>query len=464
MTHLVPIFKKGQKGAVENYRGVAIQSAFPKLLESMVNERLTDHIRHSLSPEQHGFLSGKSTVSNLVHFNHYIKNAMENMFQVDVFYVDFSKAFDRASHSVLSVVFEAFGIKGVAHKFLMSYLTDRLQTVKLRGICSEPVFVTSGVPQGSHIGPTMFLMLVDSLPKYANEVHSLGYADDFKFYATVKFPEDCWTLQRGIDIVSDWSNIYGLDINVGKSVVMTHSRKHQNVLFPYRLGNQTLVRVEEFNDLGVTFDEKGTFKSHIALKSAKGMSMMGFVRRTCVDFRESSTLRVLFAAYVRSQVEYASIVWLPYHASYRSRVERVQRKFSRYALVHSGIFQYDELPSYAERMSSLNLLSLEDRRTISCVMFAHDVLTGRIDAPYIRKNFVLRPERNGSRTHETFIVPFHRTDYAKFEPVVVMIRLLNDLLTDSNISVVNTDDGCFAFNVSRCQLRNLTSLWVERRA
>lgn len=125
------IFKKGQKHIVENYPGVAIESALIKFLESLVNKRLTTHVKEVLAPEQHGLMKGRSTMSNVVQFNHYVKHAMESMYQEDVLYIDLFKAFDRASHYVLSVVFDAIKITPVMYVFLMSYLSDRLQAVKL---------------------------------------------------------------------------------------------------------------------------------------------------------------------------------------------------------------------------------------------------------------------------------------------------------------------------------------------
>lgn len=455
MSYVVPIFKKGSKKEVANHRGVAIQSFAAKLLENLLDDQVTKHAGPVVSRQQHGFVSNRSTVSNLLEFNLDVKRSMEAGLQTDAFYVDFAKAFDRVPHGILAIVLDAFGMRGATHDLLMSYLTERKQFVKVKGEFSSEIVVNSGVPQGSHIGPTLFVLFVDSLPACVT-VKGLGYADDFKFYKTVGTLSDCVSLQEAIDATFDWSGRFGLDLSIDKCMVMTHTRRRNPVIYSYSLGGEQLTRVREFVDLGVRFDEKGTFKSHVSTKAAKGMAMLGFVRRTCVKFKDSFALRAVFSAHVRSHVEYASAVWIPHHDSYSSCIERVQRRFTRYAVMKSRACDYDSVPGYHGRCQELGLQQLVTRRRANCAVVAFDILTGRTDSHYLRRQFVVKCNRDAARHVETFVVPHRRTNYGKFEPIALMTRMMNGIVNRFSLKMTRLPDGMFSFGVSREQFKHMS--------
>lgn len=461
ISHVVPIFKKGNRNAVENHRGVAIQSFVPKLLESELNEALMNHVAGGVVSHQHGFISGRSTVTNLLEFNYKVKMNMEAGGQMDTFYLDFSKAFDRVPHGILSSVIEAFGVTGRVHNLLMSYVSERLQSVKVAGRFSRGIEVTSGVPQGSHIGPTLFVMFINSLPRFLKDVDCIGYADDYKIFKSVTCQDDCQILQDAIDAASNWSSLFGLELNSAKCVVMSHTKKRVPVSFSYSLNGQPLQRVKEFNDLGVIFVEQGSFGKHMSLKTTKGLSMLGFLRRTCIDFKDSSTLLTIFSAHVRSHVEYASSVWFPYHKTDVSCLERVQRRFTLYAMMKNGSCTFETRPSYNDRCASLGLQSLEARRIVNCCMLSYDILTGRTDSFFLRNLFVLKQNRESSRFNETFMIPFRRTDYGRFEPTVVMLRMLNECARHLSLRISRTNDGFYDFGMTREQFKDKTWSWLN---
>lgn len=214
--------------------------------------------------------------------------------------------------------------------------------------------------------------------------------------------------------------------------------------------------MEEFNDLGVLFDAKGTFKAHVSVKAAKGMAMLGFIRRSCVKFRDSFTLRTVFGAHVRSHVEYASTVWLPYHDSYTACIERVQRRFTRYAMMKSRACAFDDLPSYRDRCDGLSLQQLDVRRMMNCAVVAYDVLSGRMDSDFLRSQFVLKQNRENARHTDAFVVPYRRTDYGKYEPVTMMVRMLNCVVRRFSLNVTVPSAGVFDIGVDRQCFRKLT--------
>jgi hypothetical protein len=214
-----------------------------------------------------------------------------------------------------------------------------------------------------------------------------------------------------------------------------------------------ITRVEEMDDLGVRFKSNGTFDSHIEWKASKGMQMTGFIRRTCVGFKEAQTLKMLFNAYVRSHLEYASLVWLPFYDVQAAKIEKVQRRFTRYNMLKCGMTTFELMPSYIQRCKILNLVSLEERRKLTCILFAFDVLTGRIDSEFIRSKFIVNIQRDAARYLEHFVVPFHRCNYGKFEPISVMIRFLNDAISTLNLTCNLRENGLYQFNISRNTLK-----------
>jgi hypothetical protein len=225
-SYLVPLHKKGRKNDVNNYWGISILSSIPKLLENIICDQIKVNITPTLHPVQHGFESGKSTMTNLVEYTSFILKKMESGFQVDSLYYDFSKAFDRVDHQLLLFKLSKLGLQSNIIVWLRSYMQGRTQRVRLNDSLSNDILVTSGVPQGSHLGPLLFIMFVNDLTiQLTDDIEFLFYADDLRIYKAVSNVNDVYALENNMKIIDSWSKLNGMHLNFGKCNVISFTRR-----------------------------------------------------------------------------------------------------------------------------------------------------------------------------------------------------------------------------------------------
>ena len=281
--NIVPVYKmKGDKSCVVSYRPISIQPVVSKIFERIVNDALRNHLKLLICDEQHGFLPMKSTTTNLLTYSDYITMAFDDSVQVHSVYTDFHKAFDSVSHNLLLHKMSAFfGFHGVELRWFSSYLTDRKQRVVLSGVESDWVSVSSGVPQGSILGPSLFIMFINDLPSSLAHSKCVLYADDAKIFKRISSLSDCLDLQRDLASFSEWCCTWKLSLNLSKCFYMNFSLKRSlNVIFDYSLNGYILPCLSQTKDLGVTFSSNMSFSVHITNIVNKALRMLGFVRRT----------------------------------------------------------------------------------------------------------------------------------------------------------------------------------------
>lgn len=222
---ITPIFKSGNIHNVANYRGISKLSVVPKLFEKIICDRLSAAIRPLIIANQHGFVSRKSTESNLCEFLDFVLNSMDGGFQVDAVYTDYSKAFDKISHSILVQKLETIGVHGDLLRWLESYLRNRSQAVAVKGHISTFIPITSGVPQGSHLGPLLFNIFMNDINICFKHSHSLLYADDTKIFAKIQTTDDCLKLQSDLNRLHEYCLRNKLFLNIDKCCIVSFTRK-----------------------------------------------------------------------------------------------------------------------------------------------------------------------------------------------------------------------------------------------
>ena len=215
-SYIIPLHKSGSLTNVSNYRGIAKLSAIPKLFEKLITAVISQKIQSILSPYQHGFRSGLSTTTNLIQFTSTVIKGFVQRKQTDTIYINFSKAFDRVNHELLIYKLNYMGFNTNLVKWISSYLKDRSQLVLFEGYLSKTINVPSGVPQGSHLGPVLFLLFINDLPNSINYSKLLMYADDVKLFISHNCDKRASLLQNDLDSLFKWCKLNCMELTLSK--------------------------------------------------------------------------------------------------------------------------------------------------------------------------------------------------------------------------------------------------------
>ncbi|CAH2084880.1 unnamed protein product [Euphydryas editha] len=280
IANVVPIFKKGESNISSNYRPISLLSIFAKLFEAAVCPVITSHIKPQLAPQQHGFCVGRSTTTNLLSYVNDISKSLDNRIQVDSIYTDFSSAFDKVNHKLLIKKLEQFGIFGSLLNWFASYLSERKQRVVLRGYESPPYLSSSGVPQGSHLGPILFVVFVNDIVNSIKHCKCSLYADDLKIYRDIKTNSDVLLLQQDLDAIQNWCHDNLMILNTSKCYHMTFTRNRNILASKYSLNGVSLQKVDTIRDLGVQLDRKLSFVNHFDTIVAKALKIGRFCKES----------------------------------------------------------------------------------------------------------------------------------------------------------------------------------------
>jgi hypothetical protein len=250
--NVTPIFKKGAKSDPGNYRPVSLTSVCCKLLESILRDALMAHLtgNNLLNPSQHGFMPGKSCTTNLLEFMEKTTKVIDAGLPFDVVFLDFAKAFDKVPRERLLEKLRAHKVRGKVLNWIRNWLTGRRQRVVLNGKFSSWAEVLSGVPQGSVLGPILFLIFINDLDGAARLIEILRkFADDTKLGQTMSTDEDKKRLQQALDNLCEWADKWGMEFNIKKCKIMHLG--HNNPGHIFTMKNQQLETTEIERDIGV---------------------------------------------------------------------------------------------------------------------------------------------------------------------------------------------------------------------
>jgi len=321
-----------------------------------------------ISDMQHGFIPHRSCKSQLLSVLNKWTSILESGDSVDVIYLDFSKAFDSIPHLRLLNKLHSYGFRGRLLQWLKAYLSDRRQCVVVGDGVSGWSDVTSGVPQGSILGPLLFVIYVNELPDIVRNLLYL-FADDTKLFAKIADWNDYASLQEDLDNLFGWSQSWQLLFKLPKCMVM-HMGTH-NPQFSYTIDGQFLDEVTEHKDLGVVFDNVLKFHSHVSTMASKANRILGMIKK-CFTALNQTTLLLLYKHLVRPHLEYCNTVWNFGYLTDMAKIEKVQRRATR--MLHNI-----RNLSYEERLLHLNLPSLSYRQFRGDMLTTFQILNGYVD-------------------------------------------------------------------------------------
>ena len=351
--NVTPIFKKGSKCEAGNYRPISLTSVVIKIFERILRDKITSFLdEHNLILDtQHGFRNKRSCLTNLLEFYNYVFSNSDERIPSDIIYLDFQKAFDTVPHKRLLIKLKAHGIGAQLCLWIENWLTNRKQRVVINGEASDWLQVSSGVPQGSVLGPLLFLIYINDLDCGITSNIS-KFADDTKVGGKALTNGDCEVIQRDLDTLSTWSDKWLLKFNKDKCKVMHIGYNNEKQI--YKLQGQNLIKVDEEKDLGVIVKSDLKSGSQCLAASRKANTILGFIARN-FECKTPDVITRLYTSLVRPHLEYAVQFWSPYFQKDEKKLESVQRRATKL------IPGFRALP-YEERLKRLDMFSLKDRR------------------------------------------------------------------------------------------------------
>ena len=365
MAYITPIHKGGAKTKPEQYRPVSLTSHLIKIFERVLKKPILLHLINNnlINENQHGFVRGRSTQSQLLSHYQDIYEALEEGLQTDTIFLDFAKAFDKVDHEILLKKIDKHGIKGKIGNWIKEFLSNRKFIVVANGTKSEEGEVKSGVPQGTVLAAILFIIMISDIDDKVKESIVRCFADDTRVSKKIEKEEDKQKLQEDLNAIYEWAEDNLLLFNDKKFEQITYGENPNMENNPYKNpANEVIKKGNSVKDLGIICNSKLSFKEHIQSVVVASRRMSGMILRT-FHSREPEIMMKLFSTYLRSKMEYCCSIWSPSMQNEINELERIQKSFT------SKINGMEEL-DYHQRLKALKLYSLERRRERYLIIYA----------------------------------------------------------------------------------------------
>ena len=352
---IISIFKSGNKTSVKNYRPISLLCITSKVLERLIYNKIITLVSKSITKYQFGFQSNSSTLQQLLlYFDQLITSKEE----IDAIYIDFRKAFDSVPHNNLLMKLWNIGITGNLWNWFDCYLKNRTQCVSVENHLSNTLPVLSGVPQGSILGPLLFLVFINDLPTVITS-QLFEFADNTKCFRQITSTADINHLQEDLNSLSNWSINNLLSFNLSKFIFMSFHRKFTS---KYVINGHTINESSSCKDLGIIFTNTLTWREHYEMISAKAYKSLGLLRRVFKTSHSPQVRKSLYISLVRAKLLYCSPLWKPYLLKDIELLERIQRRATKFILS-------DYSSDYRTRLIKIGILPLMYVYEIADILF-----------------------------------------------------------------------------------------------
>ena len=384
-----------------------------KTFERIIRDELMFRCNCYLDQRQHGFMSSKSCCTQLVGFCDSLALSLNNNIRSDVIYFDFAKAFDSVNHDlILHKLKTQFHIDGLLLKFLANYLKGRTQAVVIGNKKSTVCTVVSGVPQGSIIGPSLFILFLNDITVGLTPGTNITmYADDTKIWREINYESDHIILQKDIDYLLDWALQNKMKFHPSKCKVLMVCNSRPPLIdalpgiqFFYSLGQEILDYCDVEKDLGIYMNGNLNWTNHCDKLYNKANQMLGLLKRTCHFVNNSKMKRTLYLTLVRSQFEHCPIIWKPSASTTIERLESIQKRSLKW-IFDDDTVSYSNTYLYHTHCKQLNILPIRYRFDFHDLKFFHSVVNGYscVSLPDYIKPFTGTRLRNSHLDSKCFV-------------------------------------------------------------
>nr|VZH96736.1 unnamed protein product [Spirometra erinaceieuropaei] len=424
LAHITPLHKGGNRAATTNYRPISLTCILCKVMERIIKTELMQflEVHGLLSKCQHGFRKGRSCTTNLLQSLQSWTRALDDRHEVHIAFIDFQKAFDTVPHQRLLHKLKKIGIAGNFLKWIENFLVGRHQVVCVGRGKSDPAMVDSGVPEGSVLGPTLFLIYVDDAARDL-DCEVVMFADDMNIWSVIRGSADEDRLQMNLNRLEEWSNRWLLRFNVAKcSILRLGNTARSASTRGYFLGGAALQEVEAQRDLGVLTTSSLKPSAHCSRVAKSAMSVLYAIKRAFMDFDEEAFSKT-FGTFVRPHLEYGIQAWRPWAVLDQNCLERVQRRATKMVSGQSSF-------PYATRLVNLHLFPLSYRQLRGDLLQAFRIVK-ELDCSLAFEDFFEFATTTNLRGHPLKLRTQQvRLDVRKFSFSVRVVKPWNELPAD----------------------------------
>jgi len=432
IARVIPLYKAGDHMQISNYRPVSILPLFSKVLEKLMYNRLLNYINEYdiLHKYQFGFREKHNTNMALITLVDNITTAIDQGELVLGVFLDFRKAFDTVNHQILLRKLYKYGIRGIAYKWIQDYLTQRHQFVSFNNVNSESKQITCGVPQGSVLGPLLFLLYINDLMNVSDLLFSILFADDTNLFLRGKAVDETILLfNLELEKVVEWLKANRLSLNLDKThfMVFTSSRRSIIQLQDLKIDGRNIKYVDNTKFIGVILDSKLKWDKHITMlksKLSRGMGILSKARKTLAV----PTLITLYYSFIYPHFLYCIEVWGKAADVYMNSLAVMQKRILR--VMSSSSFRASTSPIYKK----FEILKLEDIYRFVIIQFVFKYVKGLL--PSVFDNMFTRNVAISARqTRQSFNlrVPLCRTNIRKFTVRFQGVKEWNDIVRHLDI-------------------------------
>ena len=310
---ITPVYKNGNACDVTNYRPISLTCVACKLMERIISVQVLDYLRDNklISKQQHGFLTRRSTVTNLLESVNDWSVTLNDKLGVVVACIDYAKAFDTAKHDKLIHKLSAYGIDGDLLLWVRAFLSQRSHCTRINQSYSRYLCIQTGVIQGSVLGPLLFLLFINDVTNiFGDNCTCKLYADDIKLYSVVdQYGRN--DIQNQLDALQHWSDTWQLNISYKKCNILHLDNRKNKPNIKVTLGGETIEPASQVKDLGVIMDKELKFNKHISKIVSRAHRIANLIHK-CFTSKDKEVLKLAFTTYVRPLLEYASSIWSPH--------------------------------------------------------------------------------------------------------------------------------------------------------